>query len=210
VRRATGGIYRAAERPWRARPGRKSGVIPGRVSRLAVARPGEAGETTGPTSGPGAQRDGGGRSAGAAEAGADRCARAEWRAARGRSWALGRLRGGCGKSELAGPRGKGKEGWAGRAGALGQGGKKGRWERESGLGPGRRWAAVERGKQRTGLGPGRGLGWWASGMGFGSGWVWDLLGLLLFLFLFTPSFLFLIQTKFEFKYKFEFKPHSNN
>ena len=30
----------------------KAGVIPGLVSRLAVARPGEAGETTGPTSGP--------------------------------------------------------------------------------------------------------------------------------------------------------------
>ena len=38
VRRAAGGIYRAAERPWRARPGRKSGVIPGRVSRWGVAR----------------------------------------------------------------------------------------------------------------------------------------------------------------------------
>ena len=49
-----------------------------------------------------------------------------------------------------------------------------------GLGQRRRWAAVERGKQRTGLGPGQGLGWWASGMGFGSGWVWDLLGFLLF------------------------------
>jgi len=40
VRRATGGTYRAAERPWRARPGRKSGVIPGRVSRWGVARAG--------------------------------------------------------------------------------------------------------------------------------------------------------------------------
>jgi len=36
-----------------------------------------------------------------------------------------------------------------------------------GLGQRRWWAGVERGKQRTGLGPGRGLGWWASGMGFG-------------------------------------------
>jgi len=40
VRRAASGTYRAAERPWRARPGRKSGVIPGRVSRWGVARAG--------------------------------------------------------------------------------------------------------------------------------------------------------------------------
>ena len=54
-----------------------------------------------------------------------------------------------------------------------------------GLGQRRWWAGVERGKQRTGLGPGRGLGWWASGKGnwpgcFGFGlWV-----PFLFLFLF--------------------------
>ena len=40
-----------------------------------------------------------------------------------------------------------------------------------GLGQRRWWAGVERGKQRIGLGPGRGLGWWASGMGFGLGLV---------------------------------------
>jgi len=40
VRRATGGTYRVPERPWRARPGRKSGVIPGRVSCWGVARAG--------------------------------------------------------------------------------------------------------------------------------------------------------------------------
>ena len=77
---------------------------------------------------------------------------------------------------------------AGDARSTGRAGGEGRLGRAEGrrgadlcgLGQRRWWAGVERGKQRIGLGPGRGLGWWASGMGFGSGWVWDLLGFLLF------------------------------
>ena len=43
------------------------------------------------------------------------------------------------------------------------------------------------GEGENGLGRGEGLGWWASGMGFGLGQVCFLL--------FSSSFLFLIQTK---------------
>ena len=125
VRRATGGIYRAAERPCRARPGRKSGVIPGRVSRLAVARPGEAGETTGPTSGPSlsakaralAGGPGGVEGDAREKRGAGPAARRVWEI--GASWAVGERK-----------RGMGRPGWR-----TGPGREKGRWERESGLGP---------------------------------------------------------------------------
>jgi len=183
VRRATGGIYRAAGRPWRAPPGRKSGVIPGRVSRLAVARPGEAGETTGPTSGP---RWSAAKCVARAErgrrAGASRPARGEL----GRAGGLLALAGRAGRRRR-GLRSVGRRGereWLGRVGS----------ERAARFGVG---------KRRVGHGPLRvGLGCWAAGKswaGSSLGWVF-----------WVSSFLFLIQSKFEFKYKFEFKPHSNN
>ena len=60
---------------------------------------------------------------------------------------------------------------------------------------------MERGKQRTGLGPGRGLGWWASEMGFGLGLVCLFYSISFFLILAPIQ----AQPKLvEFKLEFEF------
>jgi len=167
VRRTTGGIYRAAGRPWRARPGRKSGVIPGRVSRLAVARPGEAGETTGPTSGP---RWSAAKCVARAErgrrAGASRPARGEL----GRAGGLLALAGRAGRRRR-GLRSVGRRGereWLGRVGS----------ERAARFGVGKR--RVGHGPLRVGLGCELGFLFWVWA---GLLWVWvPFLFLLLFYF----------------------------
>ena len=145
----------------------KAGVIPGRVSRLAVARPGEAGETTGPTSGP---RWSAAKCVARAErgrrAGASRPARGEL----GRAGGLLALAGRAGRRRR-GLRSVGRRGereWLGRVGS----------ERAARFGVGKR--RVGHGPLRVGLGCELGFLFWVWA---GLFWVWvPFLFLLLFYF----------------------------